>query len=87
MLNDNDKQKLVDKVSIEIATICKFYNVDFYELEKNQQQMIIEVFQFGVGFIEKMKKDEIEAKIVSLRLPKTNEKAKDDIIDLENIPF
>jgi hypothetical protein len=62
-MNKTQEQTIVDKVSIEIATICKFYDIDFYLLDKKTINAFVEVFQLGVGYIEKIKQEDIAKSI------------------------
>ena len=55
MLDKKQQEKIAEQVSIEIATICNFYKVDFYSLRKSQRNMLVEIFQSGVKWQDWMK--------------------------------
>lgn len=52
-MDDKAKNKIANIVSVEIATICKFYGIDFYGLDDKERNAYIEVFQAGVKFLSK----------------------------------
>lgn len=47
-----DDVKIVNVVSKEIAGICRLYGVDFYQLDKKRIEMLVAIFQLGVGFMQ-----------------------------------
>jgi len=55
MLDDKTKNKIAQVVSMELATICKFYKVDFFSLKKPERDMLIEIFQAGTKWQELLK--------------------------------
>lgn len=82
MLNDKTKQQLQDLVYNEITGICRLYGVNTYVMNKKQIQMLVTIFQAGVGFLENIKQNEVTTGIrefnKTLQSHKTKGNKKDD---------
>ena len=66
-MTEEEKKQLVDEVTKEIAGIYKLNGLDFFALSAKETDVVIQVFQFGVGFIENKK-----AKFISEGIEKLN---------------
>lgn len=51
------EDKVTQIVVRELVQICALNKVDFHSLDKNVRDSMIQVFQAGVGFMEKFGKE------------------------------
>jgi hypothetical protein len=68
MITNDLEQKAITLVLTEISNIYKLHNKVFFTASRDERDMAVEIFQAGVGIMDKIKKEFIDEEIEKLKI-------------------
>jgi len=52
-MTTDQEMKISSMVLTEIINLCELHKIDYTKLDKDHRELLISVFQLGVGFIKR----------------------------------